>query len=102
MISKQTLDYLISNGEYCIIFLEGLAKSASDHRECNAINNHALAVYGLMNSLRLAVSDCVDLSARLALCTGKLKEVESGDLERLVSERVEEIKKSLIDYIEEF
>lgn len=99
---KQKLEYLASNGNFCIGYLEALAERASDPVARNRILNHALAVSSLIEELRKL--DCLytETKAQNDRLSAALIKFERGIYDEHISKRIEKLKAQLVDHIMEF
>lgn len=96
------LRYFISNGRHCIEYLENLAHEAEDPVDRNYLINHALSVNALCVELAALNSLYKETSDLLRAERLKVRDYEHGFYEKYVSEKIEEVKQSLIDHISEF
>lgn len=101
-MSLSKIEYLVSNGNFCVEFLEALAESESDASKKNRILNHAIAVGSLcacLKDLRNEYSKC-----RIALNNSEyeLQELRRGLYKKYVAGELEKMKADLIDHIKEY
>lgn len=96
------LNYLISNGQFCIRFLDDLAHGELNIANRNTILNHGLAVHALIDALQSVEMERRDLQKQLDGCAKELRMIKEKDLNPILSKRFEELKECLISYIEEF
>lgn len=101
-MNKGKIEYRISNGNHCIRFLECMARGEYEEVHKNDFLNHSLAVYALIDLLRSLVAENEQLIASLRESNEKLRVLERGKVDCIVSSKFDEMKRDIIEYIEEY
>ena len=96
------LNYLIGNGQACIMFLDNLAHGRLERIHENAVLNHGLAVHALIVELTAVEMENRKLQQQLDGCAKELRLIKQKEIDPILSKRFEELKDSLISYIEDF
>lgn len=96
------LDYVVSNGEFAVRFLDDLAHGRIDHLQENAILNHGLAVHAVIVELKSVEIENRKLRQLLGEKDAELRKIRDREIDPIVADRFAALKDSLISYIEEF
>lgn len=101
-MKDEQLNYLISSGQACVMFLDDLRMGRSESIYENAVFNHGLAVNALMYGLMSVEMERRKLQDQLDKCAKELRMIKQKEIDPIISKRFEEMKESLISYIEDF
>lgn len=101
-MTNAKLNYLLGNGKACEKFLGDLACGLPVEVSKNAVLNHGLAVHALLSELEAVELEKRMLHGQLDQCVKELRMIKSKEIDPILVKRFEELKDSLITYIEEF
>lgn len=96
------LNYVVSNGEFCVLFLDDLARGRIERIHENAVLNHGLSVRTLIVELKSVENENRELRRLLDEKDKELRKLLAQVVDPLVADRFADLKESLISYIEEF
>lgn len=96
------LNYVVSNGQFCVEFLDNLAHGRIEGINKNAILNHGLSVHTLIIELKSVEIENRELRRLLDEKNAELRKIRDREIDPIVADRFAALKDSLISYIEEF
>lgn len=96
------LKWIVDNGQFCVAFLDDLRTGRVDRIHENAVLNHGLAVIALIDGLMSVEMERRKLQDQLDECAKELRLIKAKEIDPILSKRFEELKDSLISYIEDF
>jgi hypothetical protein len=96
------LKWIVDNGKACVAFLDGMAKGDIQSISENAVLNHGLSVHALIDALVSVEMERRKVQDQLDGCAKELRLIKQKEIDPILSKRFEELKDSLISYIEDF
>ena len=101
-MDKKVVEYVVSNGRHAATYLEFLAAMEDDRRISNMITNHAIAVSSLINLVNTLWDEKTRLERQYHDVSKALEEIKRGELQRVVNERLDQLKEQLLNIITDF
>lgn len=102
IMTNAKLNYLIGNGKACVKFLDDFATGTLCDLNRNMVLNHGIAVQALITELETVELEKRRLHNYLDECSKELRMIRVNKLDPILEKRFEELKESLISYIEEY
>ena len=102
MMTNAKLNYLLSNGKACEKFLGDFGNGLLVELNRNMVLNHGIAVHALMVELENCELEKRRLHNQIDQLAKELRAIRADKLDPILDRRFEDLKASLISYIEEY